>query len=402
MFELNGKYNSAKIFTDLADNETISQVMNLLNQESSKGSIIRLMPDCHAGKGCVVGTTMTLSDKVIPNLVGVDIGCGMRVIKLKEKRLDLPALDSVIRKHVPNGFAVHDEAVAESDVGSLRAKGMNIDKAMKSLGSLGGGNHFIEVDEDEEGCLYLVIHTGSRHLGLEVCSYYQDLGFKLLKEKATGSQERSKELISTLKAQGREKEISAALARLKAEFKSDTSVCHELAYVEGDVMEDYLHDMRLTQEHAAINRATIAKQILKHAKLHAVEEFETIHNYIDVDNMILRKGAVSAQKGEKLIIPMNMRDGSLICIGKGNPDWNCSAPHGAGRIMSRSQAKQSVSMSDYKKSMEGIFTTCVNRGTIDESPMAYKPMDSIIDNIGDTVEVISRIKPVYNFKASEA
>jgi len=405
MFELKGKYNYCKVYTDIVDNATISQLTNLLNQECMSGLNIRIMSDCHAGSGCVVGTTMTLKDRVIPNLVGVDIGCGMRVIKLKEKRIDLPALDSVIRKYVPSGFGVHEEAIAESGADKLIASGTNIERAMKSLGTLGGGNHFIEVDRADDGSLYLVIHTGSRHLGIEVCKYYQDLAFQKLKEKDAGGslREKSKDLVARYKAEGRKKEISKALEKLKAEHNAtNVSVCHELAYVEGLDFLDYIHDMKITQEHAVINRATIAKQIMKHAKLHAEDEFETIHNYIDTDAMILRKGAVSAKAGEKLIIPLNMRDGALICIGKGNHDWNCSAPHGAGRIMSRSEAKENVSMSEYKKSMEGIFTTCVNRGTIDESPMAYKPAQAIIDNISETVEITDHIMPIYNFKASES
>lgn len=405
MFEINGKYNSCRVFTDICDNATISQLTNLLNQEYVKDSIIRIQPDCHSGSGCVIGTTMTLHGKVCANLVGVDINCAILAIKLKEKRINLQEFDNVVRKYVPSGFDVHEEAIAESNVDKLIAKGCNIDRAMKSLGTLGGGNHFIELDKDDEGNIYLIIHTGSRHLGIEVCNYYQELGYKKLQEKATGGslKDKTKELIAKFKYEGRDKEISKQLAKLKTEYKlTHIEIPYELAYIEGHDFDDYIHDMKLMAEHASINRHTIAKQILKHAKLHAVEEFETVHNYIDTDNMILRKGAVSAKKGEKLIIPMNMRDGSLICIGKGNPDWNYSAPHGAGRIMSRSQAKENVSMSEYKKSMQGIYSSCVNKGTIDESPMAYKPMESIIENIGETVDIISIIKPIYNFKAGES
>ena len=404
MFELNGKYNSCKVFTDNVDNETISQLTTLLNQKSVEGSQVRVMPDCHAGKGCVIGTTMTLTDKVVPNLVGVDIGCGMTAVKLKETRIDLPKLDSVIKKYVPSGFEVHDNAICStSPIEGLRcSKYVDIDRAMKSLGTLGGGNHFIEVDEDEEGYLWLVVHTGSRHLGIEVCNYYQDLGYAKLKQKNAGGDlsQLTKDLVAKLKSEGRDKEISKEISKLKEHYKNtNVDIPQALSYVEGTDFEDYIHDMNLVQKHAGLNRGAIINQILKHMKLHIEDEFTTIHNYIDCEHMILRKGSISAQKGERVIIPMNMRDGSLICIGKGNPDWNYSAPHGAGRIMSRGKAKESVSMSEYKESMKGIYTSCVSRGTIDESPMVYKPMDEIMENIKDTVDIVSIIKPIYNFKA---
>lgn len=406
MIELKGKYNSCKIFTDNVEDSVISQLMNLLNQESIKDSKIRIMSDAHSGKGCVIGTTMTLTDKVIPNLVGVDVGCGVEVVKLKEKRIDLPKLDSVIRKYVPSGFNIHDNPVCEtSPIDNLRcAKYVDLDKAMKSLGTLGGGNHFIEVDKDLDGNLYLVVHTGSRHLGIEVCNYYQNLGYERLKQRASGGSlsDLSKKLISKLKSEGRDKEISKELLKLKIEYKNThIEVPQALAYVEGSDFEDYIHDMKLAQDHADLNRRTIIKQIIKNMKLHVIDEFSTIHNYIDCDKMILRKGAVSAKLGKKLIIPMNMRDGALICVGKGNSDWNYSAPHGAGRLMSRSRAKDSISMSEYQSSMQGIYTTSVSRDTIDESPMVYKPMQEIRSNIQDTVEVLDIIKPIYNFKASK-
>lgn len=407
MFELNGKYNICKVFTDNCDNETISQLTNILNQESLSGNQIRIMPDCHAGKGCVVGTTMTLSNKIIPNLVGVDIGCGMAVIKLKETRLDLPKLDSIINKEIPSGFSirevVHNNA-NNIDLEKLKcANVINIDRAYKSIGTLGGGNHFIEVAYGKDDTLWLVIHTGSRHLGIEVCNYYQDLAYEKLKEKSAGGsiKELSNELIKKLKSEGREREISNKISHLKEDYKKNQiNIPYELAYLEEEDFWNYIYDMKLVQEYASINRQTIAKVILKNAKLHAIEEFQTIHNYIDCDNMILRKGSISAQKDEKVLIPLNMRDGSLICKGKGNADWNYSAPHGAGRILSRAKAKESISMSDYKKSMEGIYSTSVKASTIDESPFAYKPMDEIMNNIQDTVEIVERIIPIYNFKAS--
>lgn len=404
MLELKGKYNSCKVFTDNIDSATISQLTNLLNQEFVSDSQVRIMSDCHSGKGCVIGTTMTITNKIVPNLVGVDIGCGMRAVKLADKHLDLPNLVSVIHKYVPAGFEIHEEAIATSGVADILAP-VSVDKAFKSLGTLGGGNHFIEVDVDKNGDYWLVIHTGSRHLGIEVCDYYQNLAYESLKLKSHNGKtikDLTKELVAEYTNAGRKKEISKALTKLRSDYKAThVTVPFELAYLEGQAMQDYLHDMKLAQEHAKINRETIAKQILKYTKLTEVESFDTIHNYIDVDNMILRKGSISAQAGEKVIIPMNMRDGSLICVGKGNEDWNYSAPHGAGRILSRSKAKDTISMTEYQESMKGIYTTSVNRGTIDESPMAYKPMEQIIENTKDTIEIIDVIKPVYNFKAGE-
>ncbi|MBO5435438.1 RtcB family protein [bacterium] len=395
MFELNGKYNSCKIFTDNCDNETIGQLVDLLNQKSVANTNIRIMPDTHAGKGCVIGTTMTLNDKVIPNLVGVDIGCGMYAIKLKEKEIDCEKLDDIIHNYVPSGFSVHENAIAESDIENIIAP-INVDHAMKSLGTLGGGNHFIEVDRGSDGCLWLVIHTGSRHLGIEVCNYYQNLAYDKIWN--NGLKEKSQALINQLKSEGRQAEIETELNNLRKEYDN---IPKDLCYVEGEDFDNYIHDMKLAQEHAAINRETIASQIITRMGWTVDSAFQTIHNYIDVDNMILRKGSVSAQKGETLIIPMNMRDGSLICVGKGNPDWNYSAPHGAGRIMSRGKAKSEISMDDFKASMQGIYTTSVMQSTIDEAPMVYKPMQEIMENITDTVDIIDVIKPIYNFKASD-
>ena len=402
MIELKGKYNTCKVFTDNVDNATIGQLIALMNQSSVAGSQIRIMPDTHAGKGCVIGTTMTIGNKVIPNLVGVDIGCGMAVAELKETRIDLPKLDSVIRKKVPSGFSIRDKAhkfLRNVDLEELYCyKNINVDRAEKSLGTLGGGNHFIEIDISESGQLYLVVHTGSRNLGKQVAEYYQDLAWKSLKNGNKGELIKAK--IDELKAAGRQSEIEAEIAKIQSTVES---VPKELAYCEGELFDKYIHDMKITQEYAYWNREAILDTIVDEMHLHVVEQWQTIHNYIDTENMILRKGSVSAQAGEKLIIPMNMRDGSLICIGKGNPDWNYSAPHGAGRLMSRSEAKQSISMSEFNKTMSdaGIYSTSVNKSTIDESPMAYKPMQEIIDNIGDTVEIVNIIKPVYNFKAGE-
>lgn len=375
MLELRGKYNNCKVFTDNVDNATIGQLIALMNQSSVAGSQIRIMPDTHAGKGCVIGTTMTIGNKVIPNLVGVDIGCGMAVAELKETRIDLPKLDSVIRKKVPSGFSIRDKAhkfLRNVDLEELYCyKNINVDRAEKSLGTLGGGNHFIEVDISESGQLYLVVHTGSRNLGKQVAEYYQDLAWKRLKNGNKGELIKAK--IDELKAAGRQSEIEAEIAKIQSTIES---VPKELAYCEGELFDKYIHDMKITQEYAYWNREAILDTIVDEMHLHVVDQWQTIHNYIDTENMILRKGSVSAQAGEKLIIPMNMRDGSLICIGKGNHDWNFSAPHGAGRLMSRSEAKQSISMSEFKKTMSdaGIYSTSVNKSTIDESPMAYKPM----------------------------
>jgi RNA-splicing ligase RtcB len=407
---LNGKYAMAKIFTNNVESTAISQLMTLLNQPFVEGAKIRIMPDTHAGAGCVIGTTMTLTDKVVPNLVGVDIGCGMLAIKLKEKRIDLPAFDSVVRKYVPSGGDVHENENANrtslvvEDLRCFGKQGARIrpDLAYKSVGTLGGGNHFIELDRDKDGNIWLVIHTGSGHLGIEGCNFYQNAGYQVLKDKINGGtrQEKRNALIAQLKAEGRHAEIDRACKTWEKNYQEkNPSVPYELAYVEGELFDDYIHDMDMVQKHAACNRSEIARLILKHAKLHEVERFETVHNYIDVENMILRKGAVSACEGERLLIPINMRDGSLICIGKGNPDWNSSAPHGAGRLMSRADAKESICMADFEEAMQGIYTTCVNKGTIDESPMAYKPIDEIIENIADTVDIVDIIKPIYNFKA---
>lgn len=365
MIELRGKYAEAKVFTDVVDQESISQVISLLNQPYAQGSRVRMMPDIHAGAGCTVGTTMTIGDKVCPNLVGVDIGCGMETVRIKEKHMEPQKLDKLIRAEIPSGFAIRNKPhcyAGEIDLEALRcAKHVDLLRAEKSIGTLGGGNHFIEANRDDEGRLYIVIHSGSRRLGLEIANYYQEAGFKTL----TGN----------------------------------VYVPKPLAYVECGLLEDYLHDMAIAQAFADLNRKAMMDAILKGMGLKAADRFTTIHNYIDLEHGILRKGAVSAQAGERLLIPINMRDGSLVCIGKGNEDWNCSAPHGAGRLMSRSQAKQSFTVNEFKKQMQGIYTTSVGSATLDECPMAYKSMADIVDNIGPTAEIERIIRPIYNFKA---
>ncbi len=398
MIELQGKYASAKIFTDVVDQDSISQVMTLLNQPYAADSHVRMMPDIHAGAGCTIGTTMRIRDKVCPNLVGVDIGCGMETVVLREKRMELQKLDVVIRENIPSGFSIRSKAHRynnDIDLSQLHCfKQVDENRAVLSIGTLGGGNHFIEVDRDEEGNLYLVIHSGSRHLGVEVAKAYQNLAIGHCRADARQELERA---IETLKERGRYQEIE----ELRQSFKqSHPYVPRELAWVEGELLDMYLHDMAIAQRFAELNRKAMVDTILKAMKLHPVGQFTTIHNYIDLTRRILRKGAVSAQKGERLIIPINMRDGSLICIGRGEEDWNYSAPHGAGRLMSRSAAKECFTVSAFKKEMAGIFTTSVGQGTLDECPMAYKGMADIVENIGPTATIERIIRPIYNFKAS--
>lgn len=384
--------NEVKVFAETFENEAYEQVKALANFEPYQNAKIRIMPDSHAGKGCTIGTTMTIIDKVTPNLVGVDIGCGMLVVELKEREIDLEELDMVIHEHIPSGFNTHLTPILSFDFKNLRsAEHVNVERANLSIGSLGGGNHFIEVDKSEDGRLYLVIHSGSRNLGVGVCSYYQNLAY----EKLNNLSAKKKELIESLKAQGREKDINAEIRKLK-----QPKFSKELAYVEGQDFEDYINDMEFVQQFASLNRKTIAELIAGYMGWQTVDSFETIHNYIDTKNMILRKGAVSAQKDERFIVPINMRDGSLVCIGKGNDDWNCSAPHGAGRLMSRSNAKENISLDEYKDAMNGIYTTSVNEATIDEAPQVYKPIDEIIHAIGPTADIVEVIKPVYNYKAN--
>ena len=392
-----------KVFAETFENEAWEQVKKLANYSAYDNSIIRIMPDAHAGKGCTIGTTMTLHGMVTPNLVGVDIGCGMLVIDLGEIEIDFAKLDSIIKKFVPSGFDIHTQAWAKfDDLDELICmNSCDISRAIHSIGTLGGGNHFIEVDYSEKtGHKYLVIHTGSRNLGVQVCKFYQDLAFKKLNEMSEIKKQVSNEVIAKCKAEGRQKDIPTELKKALANIQKP-SADKELAHLEGDDFKNYIHDMEIVQKFAALNRATIAKIILQKMGWKELDRFETIHNYIDIKNMILRKGSISAQAGEKVIIPMNMRDGSLICIGKGNGDWNYSAPHGAGRLMSRNKAKSAISLADFEKSMEGIYSTTVSRSTIDESPMAYKNMDEIVRCIEPTVDVVDVIKPLYNFKAGE-
>lgn len=399
-YEINGKYNTAKVFTNVIENEAVEQIKTLCNQEFISGSKIRVMPDVHSGAGCTIGTTMTITDKVIPNLVGVDIGCGMETVMIADKEIDLEKLDKLIYEKIPSGRNIRKishELINEIDLNQLRCTGhVKMDRAIRSIGTLGGGNHFIEAGKDEEGNIYITVHSGSRHLGLEVANYYQKMGYKALNKVSDIDIEK---IIDQLKNEGREKEINKTIKEIKKQIITD--IPPALAYVSEELFDDYIHDMKLIQKFAVLNRKAMMDEIIKGLGTEVVEEFTTIHNYIDTDMMILRKGAVSAKKGEKLLIPINMRDGSLICIGKGNEDWNYSAPHGAGRLMSRTKAKKVFNLKNFREEMEGVYTTSVNKDTLDECPMAYKAMEDIVKNIGDTVDIIKRIIPIYNFKAGE-
>lgn len=404
---INGTYNNAIVYTDVLEDTAREQLELLCSQEFVKGCRIRVMPDVHAGRGCVIGFTADLGEMVIPNIVGVDIGCGMLTVELGEIDIDFAALDDVIRKHVPSGKNVHAGRIVRYP----RLLELNCYRELhdakrleRSIGSLGGGNHFIEVDMDEEGKKYLVIHTGSRNLGKQVAEIYQKLAIDLRMGKNKLYEEQQR-IIDEYKAAGRKKEIQAAIKELHRNFEAKVcDIPENLCYLTGEYRQRYLDDMRICQEFAVLNRLTIANLITTNLLGKDITEFprfETIHNYIDLDNNIVRKGAVSARAGEKLIIPINMRDGSLICVGKGNLEWNFSAPHGAGRLFSRMRAKETFTVEEFMKSMEGIYTTSVNQSTLDECPMAYKSMEDIVTNISDTAEIINVIKPLYNFKAGE-
>jgi len=397
-----------KIFTKNVEQEAVDQIELLLAQDAFKDCKVRIMPDVHAGKGCVIGFTADLGEKVIPNIVGVDIGCGMLCVSLGQTDIDFEKLDNVIRSYVPSGRDVHEGRIIRFDeLQELKCyrELRDTKRLERSIGTLGGGNHFIEVDVAEDGYKYLVIHTGSRNLGKQVADYYQNLAFELMSGKDELYKEQGR-IIEEYKAAGRKSDIQNAIAELHRNFKAvNPNIPKDLCYLEGKYREDYLHDMRICQKFAYINRVMIAQIICNHmgwgVDADMPDYFECIHNYIDHDSNIVRKGAISAKLGEKVLIPINMRDGCIIGTGKGNEDWNQSAPHGAGRVMSRTKAKELVSLEEFEKSMDGIYTTSVNQSTIDESPMAYKTLDEIVENIKDTVDVLAIIKPVYNFKASE-
>jgi len=407
MLEIKGKYNIAKVYTDTLDEKSREQIQLLCEQAFTEGSVLCLMPDVHAGAGCTIGTTMTISDKIVPNLVGVDIGCGMETLVIPKddpvsRDFDPAKLDKWIHRNIPSGRDVRrdqHEFVENVPLENIHCRAIDLNRARLSIGTLGGGNHFIEADRDEDENLYVVIHSGSRHLGLDIANWYQEEAWNQLNGRRKSDIEAE---IAKLKSEGRDTEIQSKIKEIKEQVRVD--IPKDLAYVTGDLFDNYINDMKITQFFATMNRKAMMKVILEGLEIAdagGYENFTTIHNYIDTDSMILRKGAVSAKAGEKLLIPINMRDGSLVCKGQGNPDWNFSAPHGAGRLMSRSKAFQTLSLDEFKEQMTGIYSTSINRGTLDESPMAYKNMDDIVRNIAPTAEILKIIKPVYNFKAAE-
>ena len=409
MIDIKGKHNTAKVFTENLEDSTKDQVTTICDQEIFKDSKIRIMPDCHAGMGCVIGTTMTVGDKVVPNLVGVDIGCGMLTVELGKVDLDLQQIDNYIKQNIPSGSNINQEPQIDyrKEIESLRCF-REIPKSSKefnrALGSLGGGNHFIEINIDSKNNKYLVVHSGSRNLGHQVASYYQRRAYDFHCGLDNEYEEEKEQLIEEFKDRGKRKQIKKELNKLKKAHKKKCELPKDLCFLEGELMEDYLHDMKIIQQYSNENRCVMAKRIVEEGmklKLDELEKFQTIHNYIDLDSMILRKGATSSKQDEKILIPINMRDGSILARGKGNEDWNYSAPHGAGRLLSRTDAKNRFTLEDFKESMKGIYTSSVNKSTLDEAPMAYKDIEEILENTKDTIEVIDIIKPIYNYKNSK-
>lgn len=400
--EIKGKVNTALCYAKVVEDEAIEQVRRMCDYPMTEGSRIRIMPDVHAGKGCTIGTTMTITDKAVPNVVGVDIGCGMYTVNLGKGEIDFEKLDEAAH-FIPSGRNVWEGRQEKFDLTELRCyrELKDAKRLARSLGTLGGGNHFIEIDEANDGTKYLIIHSGSRNLGKQVAELYQQLAIRLSRGYGDYLEQRD-EIIRTYKEQGRKTEIQDALKQLHWQiYESPTSMPEDLCYLEGKYLDDYLYDVEVCQAFARRSREKMAEIILERTGMTGSEAFHTIHNYIDTEEMILRKGAIAAHKGEKVLIPINMRDGSVLAIGKGNPEWNFSAPHGAGRIMSRSKAFKELTMEEYKKTMEGVYTTSVNENTLDEAPMAYKSLDDIIDVIKESVDVIDVMKPIYNFKASD-
>lgn len=393
MKEIKGKFNTAKIFATTIEPSCEQQVLDLCNEHWAKDSKISIMPDCHSGKGCVIGTTMTITNRIVPNLVGVDINCGMLTITLGKIELDLKHLDKTIKNNIPMGMnnRKRQDVDYTKQLKKLFCEDIiDVNNVNKSIGSLGGGNHFLEIDKDDDDCLYLVIHTGSRNFGKRVADYYQNMAIMHRKNMTIG---RKTAMIEQMKADGLHHLIEKMIGEL------EPASTDSLAYLEGAQCNAYLHDMAIVQEMASLNRSTIGNIICRCMHIKPIEQFETVHNYIDIPNKILRKGAISAQLGEKCLIPINMRDGSLICIGKGNPDFNYSAPHGAGRLMSRTEARRILTLDTFQSTMQGIYSSTINESTLDEAPMAYKPIDEILENIKDTVDVVKHIKPIYNIKS---
>ncbi len=400
MFEIKGKVNTAICYATVVEDAAIEQIRRMCDYDFTEGSRIRIMPDVHAGKGCTIGTTMTVIDRAVPNIVGVDIGCGMYTVNMGKGDIDLEKFDSACHS-IPSGMNVWEGRKERFDLTELKCYRALQDTRYieRSIGTLGGGNHFIEIDEAADGTKYLVIHSGSRSLGKQVAEYYQKLAVEIHSGKDEYYAARDA-LIAEYKAAGRRAEIQDALKELKWE-KRECLIPDDLCYLYGTYFEDYLHDVEICQTFARRNREKMAELILEMTGITAGEAFHTIHNYIDTDEMILRKGSIAAHKGEKVLIPINMRDGSVLAVGKGNPEWNFSAPHGAGRLMSRTVAKNTLSMDEYKEMMKGVYTTSINENTLDEAPMAYKSLGDIIDVIRESVDVIEVLKPIYNFKASE-
>lgn len=401
MLEIKGTVATAICYAKVIEDEAIEQIQRMCSYALTENSHVRIMPDVHSGKGCTIGTTMTVMDKACPNVVGVDIGCGMYTVRLADREIDFARVDEVCHA-IPSGTAVWEGRIEKFDLTVLRCYRSLKDakRLQRSLGTLGGGNHFIEIDRAADGTYYLVIHSGSRNLGKQVAEFYQKLAVALHEGKEEYFVKKD-ELIRTYKEAGRRTEIQAALKALALEYEARQSdVPEDICWLYGSFLEDYLHDVEICQAFARRNREKMAEIILEKTAMRAVEAFHTEHNYIDTKEMILRKGAIAAHEGEKVLIPINMRDGAVIAIGRGNPEWNDSAPHGAGRLMSRTQARETLDMETYKAAMAGIYTTSVNEDTLDEAPMAYKSLDDIIDVIRDTVDILDIMKPVYNFKAS--
>jgi len=400
MFEIKGNVNTAICYATVVEQEAIDQIKRMCDYPMSEGSQIRIMPDVHYGKGCTIGTTMTIKDKAVPNVVGVDIGCGMYTVNLGHQDVDFELFDKVAHS-IPHGNDVWKERQVKFDLTRLECyRSLKDTKRLeRSIGTLGGGNHFIEIDVASDGTKYLVIHSGSRNLGTQVADIYQNLAIDL-NQGIEPYLEAREELIRTYKEQGRRSEIEAALKQLQWE-KQEMTMPDDLCFVYGKYLEQYLHDVEICQEFALLNREKMAEILLEKTGLTGTDGFHTIHNYIDTEEMILRKGSIAAHKGEKVLIPINMRDGSVLAVGKGNPEWNYSAPHGAGRIMSRAKAKDTLSMEEYQETMKGIYTTSVTTATIDEAPMAYKSLADIIDVIRDSVDIVEVMKPIYNFKSGK-
>ena len=398
MLEIKGKINTAICYANVIEEEAIEQIRRMCDYEFTAGSRIRIMPDVHAGKGCTIGTTMTVTDKVVPNIVGVDIGCGMYTVSLGTGDIDFAKVDEAAH-FIPSGMDVWESRQERFELEQLRCFGELTDtiRLERSLGTLGGGNHFIEIDESADGTKYLIIHSGSRNLGKQVAEWYQKLAVQLHEGKDEFLQKRE-EIIRTLKEQGRRSEIQEALSKLSWDKKA-SGIPEDLCFLYGTYLDDYLHDVEICQHFARRNREKMAQIILERTGLAGQEAFHTIHNYIDTEEMILRKGAIAAHAGEKVLIPINMRDGSILAVGKGNEEWNNSAPHGAGRILSRKAAKEQLNLEEYRESMKGVYTTSVSEATLDEAPMAYKSLEDIIDVVRASVDIIDVMKPVYNFKA---